>query len=49
MGRSRESRLRLIYKGLSIGLHYRDIMVMQPGDIIQMWLFKVGDSIGKNH
>lgn len=46
----RENRLRLFYKGLSIGLSYQEIMIMQPGDIIQMWLYKVGEtSNGKNH
>lgn len=48
--RRRENRLRLFYKGLSIGLSYQEIMIMQPGDIIQMWLYKVGEtSNGKNH
>ena len=50
LGRRRENRLRLFYKGLSIGLSYQEIMIMQPGDIIQMWLYKVGEtSNGKNH
>lgn len=36
-------RLRIISKGLYVGLDYVRIMTMYPGDILQLWLQKVSE------
>lgn len=40
-------RLRIIAKGLYVGLDYLTIMSLYPGDILQLWLMKVSEQNGK--
>lgn len=34
---------RLFQRGYCLGMNYREINNTAPGEIIQMWLFKVGE------
>ena len=37
--RRSKPHLRILQKGLEIGLSYTEAMVSAPGDIMQMWLY----------
>lgn len=38
--------MRLLQRGYYVGMNYADMMIHTPGEIIQMWLYKVGDELG---